>query len=84
MNVAKMQLMVLNRKSKDNKAEQIQVTIDGTELNKQLRKLLYQSFVLPNLDYCSVVWNPCGVVLSSKIERIQNYSLRLIFTSHHT
>ena len=35
MNVAKTQLMVLNRKSKDNKAEQIQVTIDGTELKKQ-------------------------------------------------
>ena len=35
MNVAKTQLMVLNRKSKDNKAEQIQVTIDGTESNKQ-------------------------------------------------
>ena len=34
MNVAKTQLMVLNRKSKD-KAEQIQVKIDGTELNKQ-------------------------------------------------
>ena len=35
MNVAKMQLMVLNRKRKDNKGEQIQVTIGGTELNKQ-------------------------------------------------
>ena len=35
MNVAKTQLMVLNRKRKDNKAKQIQVTIDGTELNKQ-------------------------------------------------
>ena len=34
MNVAKTQLMVLNRK-KNNKAEQIQVKIDGTELKKQ-------------------------------------------------
>ena len=25
------------------------------------------------------MWNSCGVVLSSKIERIQNYALRLIF-----
>ena len=120
MNVAKTQL---NRRSKDKKVEQIQVSIDGTELNKQssikylgvlidndlawkahvnhlrqscmarlamirraghhlpchVRKLLYQSFVLPNLDYCSVVWNSCGVVLSNKIERIQNYALRIIF-----
>ena len=35
MNVAKAQLMVLNRKSKDKKVEQMQVSIDGTELNKQ-------------------------------------------------
>ena len=35
MNVVKTQLMVLNRKSKDKKVEQIQVSIDGTELNKQ-------------------------------------------------
>ena len=32
MNVAKTQL---NRKNKNNKAEQIQVKIDGTELKKQ-------------------------------------------------
>ena len=51
----------------------------GHHLPCHVRKLLYQSFVLPNLDYCSVVWNSCGVVLSSKIERIQNYALRLIF-----
>ena len=51
----------------------------GHHLSCHIRKLLYQSFVLPNLDYCSVVWNSCGVVLSSKIERIQNYALRLIF-----
>ena len=35
MNVAKTQLMVMNRRSKDKKVEQIQVSIDGTELNKQ-------------------------------------------------
>ena len=90
--------MVVNR-SKEKKVEQIQVSINGTELNKQssvkylgvlidhdltwkahvhhlrrscmarlamfrraghhlpshVRKLLYQGFVLLNLDYCSVL-----------------------------
>ena len=122
MNVAKMQIMVLNRKNKSNNVEQIQVSIEGTELNKQssvkylgvvidkeltwkahvnhwrrccmarmalirragyqlpcqVRKLLFQTFVLPNLDYCFVVWNSCRSVLSNKIERIQNYALRII------
>ena len=35
MNMAKTQLMVLNRKSKSSKIEQIQVTVNGTELSKQ-------------------------------------------------
>ena len=43
-----------------------------------IRKLLYQSFVLPHLDYCSVVWNSCGATLSGQIDRIQNYALRMI------
>ena len=49
----------------------------GHHLPYHVRKLL--CFILLNLDYCSVVWNSCGVVLSNKIERIQNYALRTIF-----
>ena len=36
----------------------------GSYLPCHVRKLLYQSFVLPHLDYCSVVWNSCGTILS--------------------
>ena len=43
-----------------------------------IRKLLYQSSVLPHLDYCSVVWNSCGATLAKSIERVQNYALRMI------
>ena len=34
--------------------------------------------VLPHLDYCSCVCNRCGVNLQMKLERIQNYAMRLI------
>ena len=40
--------------------------------------LLYQAFVLPHVDYCSVVWNHCGVILRDHVERIQKYALRII------
>ena len=40
--------------------------------------MLYSSFVIPHLDYCSVVWHNCGVILTSRVERIQNYALRVI------
>ena len=39
---------------------------------------LYQAFVLPHLGYCSVVWNSCGATLAKRIERVQNYALRMI------
>ena len=47
----------------------------GTYLPCHIRKLLYQSFVLP---HCSVVWNSCSTTLIKRIERIQNYALRII------
>ena len=42
------------------------------------KKMLYSSLVLPHLDYCSVVWNSCGVGQSDRIERVQNYVMRMI------
>ena len=50
----------------------------GSYLPCSIRKLLYQSFVVPHLDYCSVVWNTCGATLTGHVEKIQNYALRVI------
>ena len=47
-------------------------------LPQNVRRLLYQAFVLPHVDYCSVVWNHCGVILRDRVERIQKYALRII------
>ncbi len=41
---------------------------------------LYNALVLPHVDYCSVVWQECGKVLQQKVERIQNYGMRLILS----
>ena len=50
----------------------------GSYLPCSIRKLLYQSFVLHHLDYCSVVCNNCGATLTEHVERIQNYALGVI------
>ena len=42
------------------------------------KKKLYNALVLPILDYCSVVWQECRKDLQQKVERIQNYGMRLI------
>ena len=34
--------------------------------------------MLPTLDYCCVVWQECGKLLQQRVERIQNYGMRLI------
>ena len=121
MNVAKTQLMVLNRKRRKCQAEQIHVVLRGVEIAKwekvkylgvlvdrdlkwkdhilkvrhkclcalgirrvssclpvSTRRTLYNALVLPHFDYCSVVWHSCGTTLSQKIERVQNYAMRVI------
>ena len=50
----------------------------GAYLHCHAGKMLYQSFALPHLDYCAVVWNGCGVGLSDRIQRVQNYAMRII------
>ena len=40
----------------------------GAYLPHDVRKMLYQSFVLPHLDYCSTVWHTCGATLTNRIE----------------
>ena len=37
-----------------------------------------QEGVLSHLEYCSVAWNNCGATLTSRLERVQNYALRVI------
>ena len=47
-------------------------------LSSQIRRTLYLPFVLPQLEYCSVVWHNCGATLIKRVERVQNYALRII------
>ena len=46
-----------------------------TYLLLKTRKLLYRSLVLPHLEYCPTVWDPCTKQLS---ERVQNRAMRTI------
>ena len=43
---------------------------------RRTRILLYNVLVLPHLEYCSCIWDICGVNLQMKLERIQNYAMR--------
>ena len=47
-------------------------------LPSSTRRLLYNALVLPHLDYCSTVWHSCSKASSDRVERVQNYAMRII------
>ena len=49
-------------------------------LPSRTKKQLYNTLVLPHLDYCSVVWQECSRELRQMLERVQNYGMRLILS----
>ena len=49
-------------------------------LPPNIKKKVYNALVLPHLDYCSVVWQECIKDLRMKIERVQNYGMRIILS----
>ena len=44
------------------------------------KKKIYNATVLPHLDYCSVVWQECTQDMRKRLERVQNYGMRIILS----
>ena len=34
-------------------------------------KTIYNTFVLPHFDYCSLVWNNCSKTLQNKLQKLR-------------
>ena len=47
-------------------------------LPRSALQMYYQTYILPSLDYCDVVWTNCPLKLSTKLERLQNFAGRII------
>ena len=45
--------------------------------NQKTLSQLYKALVLPELDYCSWVWDPFSITLSDKLESIQGFAPKL-------
>ena len=55
-------------------------------LNHETNKLVFNSFIISNFNYCSMVWHNCTTASSMKIEKIQERGLRIEhndYTSSH-
>ena len=51
-------------------------------LNYTQRKILAQSFIASNFNYCPVVWHFCSAKNLYKMERIQERAFRFIYSDH--
>ena len=43
----------------------------------EMLQVIYNSLVQPYFDYCSLLWDNCGVVLKEKLQKYQNRAARI-------
>ena len=48
-------------------------------LNCNTKKIIFNSFIKSNFEYCPTVWHFCGKRNNSKIEKIQERALKIVF-----
>ena len=51
-------------------------------LDVHSRKIIYNSFICSNFNYCPLVWTFCGKMNNKKIERIQERALRILYRDY--
>ena len=47
-------------------------------LTVPMRKLFFNTYILPHLDYCCVIWGTCNATQEQKLVRFQKRAARLI------
>ena len=53
-------------------------------LDESARRIIYNSFVSSNFNYCLFVWHFCAVTDGNKIEKIQERCLRIIYKDYES
>ena len=53
-------------------------------LNINSRRVIYNSFIMSNVNYCPLVWHFCGQVNNQKLEKIQERALRILFADYNS
>ena len=53
-------------------------------LDVSARRTIYDSFVASNFNYCPLVWHFCGATNNSKLEKIQERCLRIIYKDYES
>ena len=51
-------------------------------LTVPMRKLFFNAYILPHLDYCCIIWGTCSASQEQKLVRFQKRAARLILDKH--
>ena len=51
-------------------------------LSIEAKKQAFRSFILSNFTYCPLVWHFCGSTNNSKIEKIQERALKIVYSDY--
>ena len=51
-------------------------------LKVKTKKLICRSFIMSNFDYCPVIWHFCGRQNNTKIEKIHNRALKIVYNDY--
>ena len=54
-----------------------------SSLNIDQAKLLYNSFIFPQFNYCSIIWMFCSKKANAAIDKIQKRALRIVYNEPH-
>ena len=53
-------------------------------LSQNTKKIVFNSFILSNFNYCPLVWHICSIKNTQKIEKIQERGLRIILNDYQS
>ena len=53
-------------------------------LSLNAKKHIFRSFIMSNFTYCSIVWHFCGVKNNSKLEKIQERALKIVYNDRES
>jgi hypothetical protein len=51
-------------------------------IDVKAKSVLVSSFIMSNFNYCSIVWHFCGITNNTKLEKLQERSLRIIYKDY--
>ena len=54
------------------------------QLDQETRKVIFQSFVYSNLNYCPLVWHFCGKTNYNKIKKIHERALKIVYNDYES